>query len=173
VDDPRTTGPTWRAPILALLGANAVSETRNVLAFVAIPWFVLQTADSAAGTGLTGGAFLLATVVSGAVGGPVVDRIGFKRVSVAADLAGAVTVALIPLLYQTIGLAFWQLLARLRRVGPGLAAEARRPWLDGRSSSMMRGNRTDGIIRFAETASGEGERDEHLSDQNPVGHGRL
>jgi MFS family permease len=111
VDDPlRNIGPTRRIPILALLGANAVSETGNVLAFVAIPWFVLQTTGSAARTGLTGGAFLLAAVVAGVVGGPVVDRIGFKRTSIVADLAGAVTVALIPLLHYTIGLAFWQLL---------------------------------------------------------------
>jgi MFS family permease len=82
----------------------------NVLAFVAIPWFVLQTTGSAAKTGLTGGTFLLAAVVAGVVGGPVVDRLGFKRASIVADLAGAVTVALIPLLYHTIGLVFWQLL---------------------------------------------------------------
>jgi len=77
---------------------------------VAIPWFVLQTTGSAARMGLTGGAFLLAAVVAGVVGGPVVDRVGFKRASIVADLAGAVTVALIPLLYHTAGLLFWQLL---------------------------------------------------------------
>jgi len=98
------------APILALLGANAVSETGNVLAFVAIPWFVLQTTGSAARTGLTGAAFLLAAVVAGVVGGPIVDRLGFKRTSIVSDLAGAITVALIPLFHLTIGLAFWQLL---------------------------------------------------------------
>jgi MFS family permease len=112
VDEPlRTTGPRRRIPLLALLGANAVSETGNVLAFVAIPWFVLQTTGSAARTGLTGAAFLLAAVVAGVVGGPVVDRLGFKRTSIVADLAGAVTVALIPLLYHTVGISFWQLLA--------------------------------------------------------------
>jgi MFS family permease len=111
VDDPvRTTGPRRRAPILALLGTNAVSETGNVLAFVAIPWFVLQTTGSAARTGLTGAAFLLAAVMAGLFGGPIVDRTGFKRASIVADLAGAVTVALIPLLYHTTGLLFWQLL---------------------------------------------------------------
>lgn len=93
-----------------MLGANAVSETGNVLAFVTIPWFVLQTTGSAARTGLAGGAFLLAAVVAGVAGGPVVDRLGFKRTSIVADLAGAVTVALIPLLYHTVGLSFWQLL---------------------------------------------------------------
>jgi MFS family permease len=106
-----SSGPKRRIPLLAVLGANAVSETGNVLAFVAIPWFVLQTTGSAARTGMTGAAFLLAAVVAGVVVGPVVDRMGFKRTSIAADLAGAVTVALIPLLYHTIGISFWQLLA--------------------------------------------------------------
>jgi MFS family permease len=39
-----------------------------------------------------------------------VDRLGFKKASVVADLASGATVAAIPLLYHTIGLAFWQLL---------------------------------------------------------------
>jgi MFS family permease len=111
VDDPfRISGPRRRAPILVLLVANAVSETGNVLAFVAIPWFVLQTTGSAVRTGLTGAAFLLAAVMAGIFGGPVVDRLGFKRASIVADVAGAVTVALVPLLYHTLGLLFWQLL---------------------------------------------------------------
>ena len=111
MDDPlRISGPRRRAPILVLLAANAVSETGNVLAFVAIPWFVLQTTGSAVRTGLTGAAFLLAAVMAGIFGGPVVDRLGFKRASIVADVAGAVTVALVPLLYHTVGLLFWQLL---------------------------------------------------------------
>jgi MFS family permease len=111
VDDPlRISEPRRRAPILVLLAANAVSETGNVLAFVAIPWFVLQTTGSAVRTGLTGAAFLLAAVMAGIFGGPVVDRLGFKRASIVADVAGAVTVALVPLLYHTVGLLFWQLL---------------------------------------------------------------
>ena len=81
-----------------------------MLAFVAIPWFVLQTTGSAARTGLIGAAFLLAAVMAGLFGGPIVDRTGFKRASIVADLTGAVTVALIPLLYHTTGLLFWQLL---------------------------------------------------------------
>ena len=122
MDDPlRTTGPRRRAPILALLAANAVSETGNVLAFVAIPWFVLQTTGSAARMGVAGGAFLLAAVVAGVFGGPVVDRMCFKRASIVADLAGAATVALIPLLYHTVGLLFWQLLALVSRRFSGRA----------------------------------------------------
>jgi hypothetical protein len=38
-------------PIYALLGASTISELGNVLTFVAVPWFVLQTTGSAAKTG--------------------------------------------------------------------------------------------------------------------------
>jgi len=144
-----------RTPILALLGANAVSETGNVLAFVAIPWFVLQTTGSAARTGLTGGAFLLAAVVAGVVGGPVVDRLGFKRMSVVADLAGALTVASIPLLYHTIGLAFWQLLVLVLLGGfldaPGhTARQSLVPDLAGRARMRIeRANSAFQGIQFA------------------------
>lgn len=100
-----------RLPLYALLGATALSMVGNMLTFVAIPWFVLQTTGSAAKTGLVGAAATLAFVVASFLGGPVVDRLGFKRTGVVADVASSATVALIPLLHVTIGLAFWQLLA--------------------------------------------------------------
>lgn len=99
-----------RLPVFALLSASAISEFGNALTFVAVPWFVLETTGSAARTGLTGGAATLAVVVAGIFGGPVVDRLGFKRTSVLADLASGTSVAAIPLLYHTVGLVFWQLL---------------------------------------------------------------
>ncbi len=42
-------------------------------------------------------------------GGAFVDRLGYKRASVIADLTSGFTVALIPLLYSTVGLPFWLL----------------------------------------------------------------
>ncbi|MDQ6661822.1 MAG: MFS transporter, partial [Chloroflexota bacterium] len=42
--------------------------------------------------------------------GLLVDRLGYKRTSVIGDIASGVSTALIPLLYHTIGLPFWQLL---------------------------------------------------------------
>src|SRR5215217_3550014 len=156
VDEPlRISGPRQRVPILALLAANAVSETGNVLAFVAIPWFVLQTTGSAVRTGLTGAAFLLAAVMAGIFGGPVVDRIGFKRTSIVADLAGAVTVALVPLLYHTVGLLFWQLLVLVFLGGfldaPGhTARQSLVPDLAGRSGmGIERANSAFQGIQFA------------------------
>jgi MFS family permease len=98
-----------RLPIVALLGANAISMTGNVAALVAIPWFVLKTTGSPARTGVTAFAGLLPVVLSGLFGGALVDRIGYRRTSIIGDLTSAATVAAIPLLSTTIGLAFWQL----------------------------------------------------------------
>jgi MFS family permease len=44
------------------------------------------------------------------LGGTLIDRLGYKRTSIIADYASGITTALIPLLYVTTGLEFWQLL---------------------------------------------------------------
>ena len=99
-----------RSPILALFIANAISLVGNVLATIAIPWFVLQTTGSAAQTGITGFFTILPVVIAGFLGGTLIDRMGYRRTSIIADIASGVTVALIPLLHFTIGLQFWQLM---------------------------------------------------------------
>lgn len=97
-------------PLFALLTANGISVVGNVLAALAIPWFVLQTTGSAAQMGLTACVEVVANLVAGVFGGTLVDRVGQKRISVLADLASGFAIALVPLLYYTVGLAFWQLL---------------------------------------------------------------
>lgn len=98
-------------PLLALLGANVISQIGNALTFIAIPWFVLTTTGSASQTGITVAAGAFPVIVAGIFGGAVVDRLGYKRASIVSDLASGLTTLLIPLLAQTVGLAFWQLLA--------------------------------------------------------------
>src|SRR6186997_3336381 len=98
-----------RRPLVTLLGANAISMSGNVAANVAIPWFVLQTTGSATKTGVTAFAALLPVVLSGFFGGALVDRLGYRRMSIVGDLASAVSVAAIPILNSTVGLEFWQL----------------------------------------------------------------
>ena len=71
---------------------------------------MLQTTGSATQTGITGFFTILPVVLAGFLGGTLVDRLGYKRTSIIADLASGLTVALIPLLYFTIGLEFWQLM---------------------------------------------------------------
>ncbi|MDP9381026.1 MAG: MFS transporter [Chloroflexota bacterium] len=109
--EPRQTSHRTRVPLLALVGANAVSMVGNVLANIAVPWFVLQTTGSAARTGVVAFFAVLPAIVAGFLGGTVVDRLGYKRTSVIADLASGITVAAIPLLYAHGTLEFWILLA--------------------------------------------------------------
>src|SRR5688500_5629348 len=90
--------PAGRRPLLALLGASAVSLVGNQLTALAIPWFVLHTSGSAARTGLVGAAIMLPTVLASFLGGAIVDRLRPKRTSILADLLSGVTVALVPLL---------------------------------------------------------------------------
>ena len=104
------TNPGRRA-FAALLVANAISGIGNRLALLAIPWFVLETTGSATQTGITGFFALLPVVLASLFGGAVVDRLGFKRTSIVADVASGITIALIPLLYSLGLLEFWLLLA--------------------------------------------------------------
>lgn len=97
-------------PIISLFTANAISLVGNVCSAITIPWFVLQTTGSATQTGITGFFTVLPVVLAGFLGGTLVDRMGYKRTSIIADLASGVTTALIPILYFTVGLEFWQLM---------------------------------------------------------------
>jgi MFS family permease len=101
---------TNRLPLAALLIAGAISLIGDQMLFIALPWFVLQTTGSPALTGLAGAAVVLPSFIAGVLGGTLVDRLGYRRVSLLADSVSGVGVALIPLLHFTVGLAFWQLL---------------------------------------------------------------
>jgi MFS family permease len=100
-----------RAPLAALLVSNMISITGNRITQLAIPWFVLQTTGSVAQTGLVGFFSLLPFVLSSALGGVVVDRLGYRRASVVADLASGATVLAIPVLVHATGLPLAALLA--------------------------------------------------------------
>ncbi len=99
-----------RLPLFALFAANSVSMIGNVMSMVAVPWFVLQTTGSASKTGLAAFATALPLVIAGIFGGAIVDRLGFKRMSMVSDLASGAMVALIPLIHLTVGIQLWQLL---------------------------------------------------------------
>ena len=96
-------GQRSRRPLAALLGADLVSQTGNMLTWVAIPWYVLETTDNAALAGVTAATEAVAVVIAGVLGGAVVDRLGQKRTSIIGDLASAATVAMIPTLHHTVG----------------------------------------------------------------------
>jgi MFS family permease len=80
------------------------------MAMVAIPWFVLVTTGSPSKTGIIAFFTILPTALASFFGGTLVDRIGFRSMSVISDWASAVTMALIPLLHAISGIEFYQLI---------------------------------------------------------------
>jgi len=106
-----------------------ISLVGSQLTAVALPWFVLETSGSAARTGFVAFAGSLAFLLSGVFSGPLVDRHGYKPVSILSDLVAGVAVGLVPLLHSTVGLPFWLLLALVFAANlfqsPGQSARAR------------------------------------------------
>ena len=76
----------------------------------ALPWFVLETTDSAAQTALVAATQMAAFLLAAIAGGVVVDRFGPKWLSVVSDLASGLSIAAIPILMHTVGLRLWQIL---------------------------------------------------------------
>jgi MFS family permease len=79
------------ADILSLLGSR--------LAMIAIPWLVLTTTGDAMLTGIIGFAEMLPYTLIKGVSGPLIDRIGPRRVALGGDLASMVVISLVPLLH--------------------------------------------------------------------------
>ena len=75
-----------RRPADGLLVAEAVSVTGTRMSVIAVPWFVLQTTGSALLMGLTAFVEMGALVATKILGGPLVDRLGFRVASAGGDL---------------------------------------------------------------------------------------
>ncbi|RIJ71166.1 MFS transporter [Nakamurella silvestris] len=97
-----------------------------MITVIALPLYVLSTTGSVTATGIAGFFATLPIVIGGALGGVLVDRIGFRRSSIISDLVSGVTIAAVPLLAMTVGLPFWALLLLVFASGlldtPGQAA---------------------------------------------------
>ncbi|MET9510471.1 MFS transporter [Streptomyces flavidovirens] len=118
--------PGGRKPFAAVLAANTVSIAGTSLTMIGVPWFVLDTTGSAGRAGVVAFCATLPVVVSALVGGPLIDRIGHRRVSVASDLVCGLAVGAIPLLHYAGALEFWMLCALMAISGlahtPGMTA---------------------------------------------------
>lgn len=90
--------PSQRA-LRGWLTAEAVSLTGTRVSMVAIPWLVLTTSGSATWTGIVAFAEMLPYVVAKAASGPLIDRLGPRRVSVVTDLLSVLVVGAVPLLH--------------------------------------------------------------------------
>jgi MFS family permease len=108
---------TTRVPLYGWLTAEAISLTGTRVSMIAIPWFVLTTTDSPTLTGVVAFAEMAPLVVMKALAGPVVDRVGARRVAVGADLGSFVVVGLVPLLHLLGALTFPALLVLVAVAG--------------------------------------------------------
>ncbi|HJT55016.1 MAG TPA: MFS transporter [Ktedonobacteraceae bacterium] len=99
-----------RLRLITIFLANTISMVGSELTLIALPWFVLQTTGSASKTGLTAFFETLPAVIAGIFGGAIIDRLGYRRACIIADVGSGISIALVPLLYSTVGLVFWQLL---------------------------------------------------------------
>lgn len=99
-----------RRSLISVIAADGLSRFGSAMTAIAIPWFVLVTSNSVARTSIAVFAGAAGVVVALLLGGAAVDRLSFARASILADLLAGCVVALIPLLYLTVGLPFWLLL---------------------------------------------------------------
>jgi len=117
---------TRRIPLYGWLAAEAISLLGTRVSMIAIPWLVLVTTGSAAKTGLVACAEITPMVLLKAFGGPLVDRVGPRRVAITVDALSFAVVGLIPLLHHRGGLTFPLLLLLVALAGalrgPGDAA---------------------------------------------------
>ena len=151
-----------RTPLVGFLVADAISLSGTRISMIAIPWFVLTTTGSAAQTGLVAFAEILPMVVVKALAGPLIDRIGARRVAITCDVLSMAVMGLVPLLHLGGALSFPLLLALVAVAGglrgpgdgaksafvPALAAHAQVPLerVTGLASAI---ERTASFVGFA------------------------
>ncbi|MFJ9387517.1 MFS transporter [Nocardioides sp. NPDC101246] len=117
-----------KLPLYGWLAAETISLVGTRISMLALPWFVLETTGSPAKAGLIALFEMTPLVLSKIFGGPVIDRIGPRRVAIACDLGSAIVVGLIPLLYAA-GLLHFPILLLLVAMagalrGPGDSAKS-------------------------------------------------
>ncbi|MFY1676221.1 MULTISPECIES: MFS transporter [unclassified Streptomyces] len=110
---------TSRSTLYGLLSAYTLALFGTRITMIALPWLVLTTSGSATQTGLVVFAEALPLVLGKALAGPVIDRVGARRFSVAADVLSALVIVLVPLCHWLDYLPYWLLL--VLAAGLGLA----------------------------------------------------
>jgi MFS family permease len=131
-----------RRPLYGWLTAEAISLTGTRISMIALPWFVLTTTGSATRTGLVALAEMLPLVLLKVLGGPIIDRVGARRIAITCDVGSLAVVGSIPLLHATGHLSFAGFLllvamaGALRGPGDG-AKQAMVPALVARASVPM------------------------------------
>jgi MFS family permease len=107
---------SWRG-LVGVLSAYGATLSANRMISIAVPWFVLTTTGSAAKTGLIAFCQITPFVVVQILAGPLIDRIGARRISIAGDLVAMIAMTSIPLLHAAHALPLWALMALMALEG--------------------------------------------------------
>ena len=105
--------------LIGVLSAEAASFTANRMLSIAVPWFVLTTTGSVAKTGLVAFCQITPFVIVQALAGPLIDRVGPRRVSIGGDVVSLAAATAIPVLYAADALPLWALMALMAVLGAG------------------------------------------------------
>lgn len=111
------TPPRDRRPIIGVLAAMASGWTGARLLTLALPWFVLSSTGSTAATGLVVFAQMGPYVTAQLLSGPLIDKIGARKVSIIGDAAATVALTAVPLLHMASMLSIPVLMAVIAVVG--------------------------------------------------------
>ncbi|MFG1880097.1 MFS transporter [Sphaerisporangium sp. NPDC049003] len=129
--DGRETGVAGKRSLrglIGVLGADLAALSANRLLSIAVPWLVLTTTGSPAKTGLVAFCQITPFVIAQALAGPLIDRIGPRRVAITGDLVSMAAMIVAPLLFAAGGLNLWGLMALMAVVGaadgPAIAAKS-------------------------------------------------
>jgi MFS family permease len=106
-----------RRPLYGWLTSEAISLTGTRVSMIALPYFVYTTTGSASKTGLVALAEMLPLVLLKILGGPIIDRVGPRRISIACDVLSVPVVGAIPLLHHVGHLSFPGFLALVAVAG--------------------------------------------------------
>ena len=114
--------------LLGVLGADFAALSANRLLSIAVPWFVLTTTGSAAETGLIAFCQITPFVVAQALAGPLIDRLGPRRIAITGDLVSMAAMMTAPVLYAAGALHLWALMALMAVTGaadgPAISAKS-------------------------------------------------
>lgn len=99
-----------RKAIVALVLAETFSISGTRLSMIALPWLVLTLTGDAVLTGVLALAELAPYVIAKVLGGPLIDRLGARRIAITSDLGSMVVMACVPMLSQLDLLGFYTLL---------------------------------------------------------------
>lgn len=96
-----------KAPFVLLQVANVAGSSANAMAFIAIPWLVLELTGSALATGIIAAIAAVPAIAMSPLAGLLIDRVGRRQISILSDVLSGISVLVIPVVAMTGRLELW------------------------------------------------------------------